>query len=140
MTGPERTRTGLRALKAAVNLRGLSAISGRTAPGRAIIARKRALMAEYGGEAGLSPQLDMLIDLVVNTKLVLEHVEAHMLALHSLVGRRGKLKPIVAQRNQLAVVLDRALERLATHPAAIAARAQALEAAEQAAFEARHPR
>ena len=73
-------------------------------------------------------------------QLVLEHVEAHMLALHSLVGRRGKLKPIVAQRNQLAVVLDRALERLATHPAAIAARAQALEAAEQAAFEARHPR
>ena len=81
----EHPRTGLRALKAAVNLRGMGAISGRTAPGRALVAWRRELVAALGGEATVSPQRMALVETCVRTRLLLEHVDAHILALGSLV-------------------------------------------------------
>jgi len=116
MTSPDRPRTGLRALKAAVNLRGTHAISGRTAAGRALIAWKRALVADLGGEASISPAQMARVEVAVRTRLMIDHVDGHLLALGSLVTRRGRLKPIVEQRNRLAALLDSQLEGLRASP------------------------
>jgi hypothetical protein len=113
MTSPDRPRTGLRALKAAVNLRGVLAISGRTAAGRALIAWKRALVADLGGEAAISPEQMARVEVAARTRLLLDHVDAHVLGLTSLVSRRGRLKPIVEQRNRLAALLNSQLAALA---------------------------
>jgi hypothetical protein len=53
-----------------------------------------------------------LVEVAIRTRLLLEHVDAHILALGSLVTRRGRIKPIVEQRDRLAARLEAQLGAL----------------------------
>jgi hypothetical protein len=112
----------------------MHAISGRTAAGRVLIAWKRALVADLGGAAAISPEQMARVEVSVRTRLLLDHVDAHLLGLGSLVSRRGRLKPIVDQRNRLAALLDSQLEGLRASPRTKAER----ERADYEAFLARY--
>jgi len=53
-----------------------------------------------------------LIELAVRTRLYIDHVDAYLMEMSSLVTRRGRLKPIVEQRQRLVDSLARVLGQL----------------------------
>jgi hypothetical protein len=110
--GRERPRTGLRALKAAVKVRGLAAIDRRTHAARALIAWRSELVADLGGEAAITSAQRGLIEIAARTRLFLDHVDACLLGQPKLVNRRGRLIPLVEQRQRLADTLARILGQL----------------------------
>src|SRR5574337_1001713 len=99
--GPNRPRTGLNALKARVKVKGLQAIDRRTAAARALLDWRRELLADLGGEPRVSAAQRALVELAVRTRLYIDHVDAHLMEMGSLVSRRGRLKPLVEQRQRL---------------------------------------
>jgi hypothetical protein len=106
-------RTGLNALKARVAIRGLSAIDKRTLPARSLLQWRQDLTADLGGEDNLSAQQKAIVETAVRTRLFLEHVDAYLLALPTLVNHRKRaLLPIVRERIQLADALNRYLGQL----------------------------
>jgi hypothetical protein len=109
---PERPRTGLNALKSVVRVRGLHAIDRRTAPARALIAWRKTLVSDLGGEASITAAQRGLIEIAVGTRLLLDHADAFLLAQPRLVNRRGRLIPLVEQRQRLADTLARVLGQL----------------------------
>jgi hypothetical protein len=88
-------------------------IDGRASVGRALIAWRVQLVSDLGGEEAISTQQSALVDLAVRTKLLVESVDAYLLAMPSPVNKqRRSLFPVVMQRQQLAESLARTLERL----------------------------
>lgn len=111
--GPTRPRTGLNALKARVKVRGLSAIDKRTTAARALLAWRRELLADLGGEEHVSAAQRRLVEIACRTALYLDHVDAHLMERRSLLERRGRrLLPLVEQRQRLAESLVRVLSQL----------------------------
>lgn len=106
------TRHGLNALMVRVKIRGLAAIDRRTAPARALLAWRRELLADMGGEAAVSAAQLALVDVAVRTRLYLDHVDAVLMARESLVVRGRRLLPLVEQRQRLAEGLARVLGQL----------------------------
>jgi hypothetical protein len=106
------TRHGLHAKKARIQLRGFGKFDLRMAGARAMLRRQEELTADLGGD--LSAQRRMLVEDAVRTKAQLDHVDAHIAALPSLVtrGRRPTVLPIVVQRTVLADHLVRVLDKL----------------------------
>lgn len=115
-TGPARPRTGLRALKAAVRVRGLAAIDRRTAPARALIEWHTDLLADLGGTETVSAAQRALIEDAVRTRLFLDHVDAFLLERSSLIVKRrrqrDRVMPLVIERTRLADHLMQVLTRL----------------------------
>ncbi len=111
-SGLNRPRTGLRALKGRVAIRGLAAIDRRTAAARALLDWRRELLADLGGEPQLSASQKALVELAARTRLYIDHVDAHLMEMSSLVTRRGRLKPLVEQRQRLVDSLARVLGQL----------------------------
>src|SRR5207249_4281221 len=77
-----------------------------------------ALLSDLGGEENLSTQKQALVEDVVRRKLFLDHVDAHLLELRTLLTRKGDLKPLVLKRERLAdglrgVLVTLGLERVA---------------------------
>lgn len=109
---PDRPRTGLRSLRAAVRARGLAALDGRSRAARALGSWGRELLSDQGGEHASAAQ-KALVELAVRGRLLLDHVDAHLLERSSLVERRGRrLLPLVEQRQRLAEHLVRILGTL----------------------------
>jgi hypothetical protein len=106
------TRHGLHAKKARISLRGFGKFDLRTAGARVMRRRLEELTADLGGD--LSTQRRMLVEDAVRTKAQLDHVDAHIVALPSLVtpGRRPTVLPIVVQRTVLADHLVKVLDKL----------------------------
>lgn len=104
-------RTGLRALKSRVTLRGLDAIDQRTAPARALVAWRAELVAALGGEAQISPQRRKLVEMTTRAALLLDHIDAWLFEQRTLVVRRA-LVPALVQRQALADHLARLLDKL----------------------------
>ena len=107
------SRHGLNALKARVMVRGLQAIDGRSAPARALLAWRKELVGDLGGEEAISAQERAVVGLAVQTKLLLDSIDAWLLAQPTLVNaRRRSLLPVVLQRQQLADGLARYMGQL----------------------------
>jgi hypothetical protein len=102
-------RHGLYSLKRAVQERGLDAIDGRSALGRALREFRADLVRDLGGEANLSAAELHLVDLAVRDRLFLDSLDA-ALAERPLVNRkRGTVAPALEARFRLA---DSATRRL----------------------------
>ncbi len=111
-SGLERPRTGLRAVKAAIRVRGLDAIDRRTNAARHLLAWRDELTADLGGEQTITAWQRAIVELAVRTRLYIDHVDAFLVEQTSLVTRRKKLIPLVEQRQRLADSLVRALATL----------------------------
>jgi hypothetical protein len=110
--GPTRPRTGLNALKARVKVRGLAAIDRRTTAARALLDWRRELLADLGGEPQVSAAQRALVELAVRTRLYIDHIDAYLMEMSSLVSRKGRLKALVLQRQRLVDSLARVLGQL----------------------------
>ncbi len=114
--GPARTRTGLRALKSRVTVRGLAAIDRRTTAARTLLDFRRELLDDLGGEPSISAARLALVDMAVRTRLYLDHVDAFLMSQPTLIIKRarlrGRLLPLVEQRQRLAESLARLLGQL----------------------------
>ena len=112
-----RPRTGLLALKAKVMLRGLAAVNRRTKAARDVVKWRAELIAELGGDQGMTATRLTRIETLVRTKLLLEHLDAQLLEYDTLFSRkRGTLRPqvkaILTERNRMAEALERGLAAL----------------------------
>lgn len=109
------TRHGLTAPMARVKLRGLAAIDRRTVAGRELVRWRRDLIGDLGGDAALSVQQQTLVDVVTRSRLMLEALDAWLLAQTSLVAGRGRHRGVVAvmrDRQDLADSIARVLGQL----------------------------
>jgi hypothetical protein len=107
MEEKSRSRTGLNALKARVKLKGWSVIDIRTAAAREVIAWEANVRKSLGGT---TPQQDALIQVAAHTRLILDDVDAFILAQQSTCNRKKKsVLPIVKDRMTLADQLTRQL-------------------------------
>jgi hypothetical protein len=111
MNETRKTRFELRSLRRRVEIRGLSAIDQRTAGARSLLTWRAELIEALGGEAQLSPQIVTLVEQVTRLKLFLDHTDAFLLSLPSIVNsRKKKLIPIVKDRLALAAELRATLQ------------------------------
>ncbi len=105
-----RPRTGLRALKSRLFLRGLAVVDQRTGAARAYLATRRNLLEQLGGAEACSEAQLQLVELVARGLLYLGHVDALLLERRSLLNRRrSKLLPLVAERMRMSEILSRQL-------------------------------
>jgi hypothetical protein len=111
-SGPSRPRTGLRALKSRVTVRGLAVLDRRTSAARALLDWRRDLLADVGGEEFASTQQQVLVELAARTKVYVDHLDGILLALPTLVNRRRKALPLLEQRGREADRLARLLGQL----------------------------
>ena len=114
--GPARSRTGLRALKSRVTVRGLAAIDRRTTAARTLLDFRRELLDDLGGAHTITAARLALVEMAVRTRLFVDHVDAFLMAQPSLIVKRarlrGRLLPLVEQRQRLAESLARLLGQL----------------------------
>lgn len=103
------TRHGVCALKARVMVRGLSAIDRRTAAAQHLLAWRRELIEDLGGEPAVSAAQLALVDVATRTRLFVDHCDAALMGRESLVVRGRRLLSLVEQRQKLADGLRRTL-------------------------------
>jgi hypothetical protein len=97
---------------AKVKIRGLSVIDRRTLPAQALLQWRQELLKDLGGEEHLSAQKLALVEMIVRSRLYIDHVDAWLLQQDSLLNRKKKcLIPVLQQRQAL---LD-SLARLLSH-------------------------
>ena len=107
------SRHGLNALKARVMVKGLHAIDKRTAAAQALVAWRRELLADLGGEESVSAQQMALVDMVVRTRLYVDSLDAWLMEQESLVNwKRKSVLPVLRERQQLVDSLARILGQL----------------------------
>ena len=111
---------GVHTLKRAVRTLGARALPGRsTALGRALHEWRTSLVADLGGEEAISTQQRALIEMAVRTKLLVDSVDAYVLAMPSPVNRQKHcLFAVVRERQALvgqlqSILRDLGLERRA---------------------------
>ena len=75
--GPDRPRTGLKALKARVKVAGLGAIDKRTQAAQHLLPWRREVIGDLGGEASLSAMQRALVESAVRLVLYRDHVDNH---------------------------------------------------------------
>ena len=110
--GLDRPRTHLSALKARVKVRGLAAIDRRTWPPARSWIGAGTSWPTSAGRPMRAPRRSRCVEVAARTRLYLDHVDAHLMALPTLVNRRRKLLPLVEQRQRLADSLVRTLSTL----------------------------
>jgi hypothetical protein len=115
-SGPDRPRTGLNALKARVNVRGLAAIDRRTHAACTLLDWHEDLLRDLGGEPAVTAAQRALVEDAARTKLILDHLDAFLMEQSSLVVKRrrlkGRLLPLVLERMRIADHLMAVLTRL----------------------------
>ena len=94
---------GVHTLKKAVRTLGARALPPRsTALGRALHEWRESLISDLGGEDAVSTQQLALVDMAVRTKLLVDSVDAYVLAMPSPVNRQRRcLHPVVRERQAL---------------------------------------
>src|SRR5262245_27732731 len=106
-TGRKRAH-GLSTLRNTLYQLGSRVIDKRTAVGRALDEWRSSLIADLGGD--VSTQQRAIIDLAVRSKLLLDSVDAWLLAQETLIsGKRKSIIPALRQRTALAHTLERHL-------------------------------
>jgi hypothetical protein len=110
---PPAAKHGLYAMKATVKALGSRVIDRRTMVGKELARWRAELMADLGGEAFVTTQQAVLVELAVRSKLLVDAVDAWLLVQPSLVDRRRRaLLPVVRERQQLADGLTRCMTAL----------------------------
>src|SRR6266446_185189 len=111
-------RSGVYALKNAVAKLGSRALpTKRTALGRALHEWRVALIGDLGGDDAITTQQLALVELAVRTKLLVDSVDAYVLAMPSPVNRQKRcLYAVVRERQALvgqlqSILRDLGLER-----------------------------
>lgn len=108
-----RTRAGLRAVRSKIQLRGLASVDRRTAAARELCDWKAEVIAALGGEENVSPMKASVIEEAVRTRAYLNHVDAYLLSLESVIDKRArKLRPIVEARMRIGEHLMKQMDRL----------------------------
>jgi hypothetical protein len=132
-------KSGIHTLKKAVVTLGSRALPPKsTALGRALHDWRDSLIADLGGVDTISTQQAALVDLAVRTKLLVDSVDAYVLAMPSPVNRQRRcLHPVVRERQALvgqlqSILRDLGLERRAKDAGDLAAQLAALHAARPA--------
>jgi hypothetical protein len=105
-------RHGLYTLKRAVQERGLDAIDGRSALGRALREYRADLVRDLGGEANLSTAELHLVDLAVRDRLFLDSLDAALAERPLLNRKRGSVAPALEARFRMADSATRRLQAL----------------------------
>jgi hypothetical protein len=106
-------RHGFSALKRRVAIKGLDAFDLRSAAARRMISWRDELVLALGGSENVSPQEFALLEMLIKTRLLLEHIDGYILGLDSLVNRKKhSLKPIVRERLTLVDTCSRLLSQL----------------------------
>jgi hypothetical protein len=109
----EYRKTGLFTLKRALIDLGSRAIDGRSSVGVALRRWKADLAQDLGGDDSISTQQETLIELAVRSKIMLDSIDACLLAQPSLINAcKRTLIPLVLQRQTLADGLARYLSQL----------------------------
>ena len=139
------SRHGLTALKARVMVRGLAAVDQRMAGAQALLAWRKQLLSDLGGEETVSAQELALVDLAARTGLFIDHLDAFLLEQPSLINRRKKaVLPVVRERQALVDSLARILSQLGlqrrTKPVMELSEYLARKAEEKAALNGDEPR
>src|SRR5690242_17333493 len=113
-------RHALHTLRKAVQTLASRALpSPRTALGRALREWRESLLADLGGEDVVTTQQAALVEMAVRTKLLVDSVDAYVLAMPSPVNRQRRcLYPVVRERSALvgqlqSLLRDLGLERRA---------------------------
>lgn len=113
--------------RALVELGSRAFLDGRTRIAKALAAWRSDLVADLGGPEALSTQRALLVDLVVKQKLLVDSIDAWLLARsESLIDGEKALLPVVRERQALADGLARylaalGLERREPEPRSLAA-------------------
>jgi hypothetical protein len=106
-------RHGLHTLKKVVMVQGTNALDGRSAPVKALMQWRAELIRDLGGESALSAQRLALVEMIIRTRLYLDHCDGFLLQQPSLINKkRRSLLPIVRERMSLADSLARLLGQL----------------------------
>jgi hypothetical protein len=107
-------KSGLYTLKRAVQTLGSRTLpSSRTALGRALREWRSSLIEDLGGENAVTTQQLAVVDLAVRTKLLVDSVDAYVLAMESPVNKRSRcLYPVVKERQALVSQLQSLLRDL----------------------------
>lgn len=104
---------GLKGLMARVSVKGMKALDRRSAGYRALVEWRVELMRDLGTEESLTAQEKVLVDLVLRTKLFLDHIDSWLMTQESLVNKKKRsLYPVMAQRNSLTNVMVNLLGQL----------------------------
>jgi len=112
-TEPAPNRHGLHSLRRRVALKGLDALDRRSQGARELIAWRRALVSDLGGETALSEQKRAIVELICRTRLLLDHADSFLFGLESVILKKRKVfVPLVAQRQQLVDSISRLLAQL----------------------------
>jgi len=94
-------------------VRGLTAIDMRTAAAQALVAWRRELFADLGGEDNCSAQEKVIVELATRTRLYVESLDQWIMEQRSLVNyKRRCVLPVVLQRQTLADALARYMGQL----------------------------
>jgi hypothetical protein len=108
-----RSRLGLHALKAKVNIHGVDAINKSTAAGRLLVEWRDELVNALGGSDAITPQQKCLVEIACRSKLICDHIDWFIMQQETLIFFRKKSAyPIVLQRAQLAAQLEKTLTTL----------------------------
>jgi hypothetical protein len=111
--GNKNARThGMYALKRAVQERGLDAIDGRSALGRALREYRADLVRDLGGKENLSAAELHLVDLAVRDRLFLESLDAALAERPLLNRKRGSVAPALEARFRMADSATRRLQAI----------------------------
>jgi len=85
----------------------------RTAAAQALVHWKAELLRDLGGTESVSAQRMTVVEMVVRTKLYIDHVDAWLMEQDSLVNRRKKsLLPVLRERQTLVDSMARLLGQL----------------------------
>lgn len=97
-------RSEIRELHRRVTIRGLKVLDARTSGARSLLTWRTELIDALGGD--LSPQMVTLVEQVTRLKLFLDHTDAFLLSLPSIINSRKKnMVPLVKDRLALAAEL-----------------------------------
>jgi hypothetical protein len=109
----DKARVGLHQLKARIQLKGLNSIDRRMGAARSLLQWRAAVVADMGGEENLTAAKRAVIEEATRTKAYLDHVDAFLLSLESVIDRKSrKLRPIVDARMRIGEHLMKQLDRL----------------------------
>lgn len=113
MKAQNRSRHGLYAAMVKVKLAGFNAIDRRTAGGRSLLAWKRQVIADCGGQANIPATKMALIDSAAATRALIAHIDVWLLGQRSVVNaKRKSVIPVLLQRQSLCDSLARTLAQI----------------------------
>ena len=93
---------GLSMMRRTFNKLGSRAIDRRTGVGRALAEWRNSLIDDLGGSDSVTTQQLGIVDLAVRTKLLVDSVDAYVLAMPSPINKRSRcLYPVVRERQAL---------------------------------------